>query len=109
MVSIEHLARLSISKVREVIWIEGTLFQIQPMIYFLKDQIRLKNKEKANKLRRRVDHVVLQDEVLHMRGVSSTLLQCIDGKEANYVIRKVHERVFGNHTRGLELVHKILR
>lgn len=98
VVPIKHLVVWSISKGEGVMWTEGPLSWMQPIIVFLKDHTILENKEEANKLRRKVAHYVLQDEVLYKKWFSSPLFWCIGGEEASYVLRKVDEGVCSNRT-----------
>lgn len=44
VVSIEYLAKPSIVKGKEVMWIDGTLLWMQPIIYFLKEKTMPDNK-----------------------------------------------------------------
>ena len=49
------------------------------------------------------------DEVLYKRGFSQPYLRSLAPDESNYVLRKVHEGVCGNHSRARSLVHKVVR
>ncbi|XP_075657059.1 uncharacterized protein LOC142627140 [Castanea sativa] len=51
----------------------------------------------------------LSGEVLYKRNHDSTLLQCVDAPEANYLMEEVHEGLLGAHTNGPLLARKILR
>ena len=43
------------------------------------------------------------------KGFSRPYLRCLIPDEVDYVMRKVHEGVCGNHSRARLLVHKIIR
>ena len=43
------------------------------------------------------------------RGFFTPILKCIAGKDADYVLREVHEGVYGNHIGGRALAGKVLR
>ena len=76
---------------------------------YLKDGRLSKAKDEARKLRVRAAKYVLLDEVLHKRGFSQPYLRYLAPDEANYVLRKVHEGVYGNHSRARSLIHKVVR
>ena len=48
-------------------------------------------------------------KVLYKRGFSQPYLRCLAPDEANYILRKVHERAYGNHSGARALVHKVVR
>ena len=51
----------------------------------------------------------LSREVLYKRNHDSTLLQCIDAPEANYLIDEMHGSLLGAHASGPLLARKIIR
>ncbi|XP_022871364.1 uncharacterized protein LOC111390538 [Olea europaea var. sylvestris] len=109
IVPIEHLSNPSIFGGEEVLWIEGTLLWMQPIIAYLKEQSLPASRSEARKLRRRVAHFVLQEDVIYKRGFTSPLLQCIGGKEAMYILREIHEEICENHSGRMALADKVLR
>ncbi|CAI9782283.1 unnamed protein product [Fraxinus pennsylvanica] len=109
VVPIEHLARPWIEVSETVMWIESAPLWMKPIISDLKDQVLPHQKEEAQKLRRRVAHFILQDNVLYKRGYSLPLLRYIGEEQANYVLREIHEGVYGNHTEGWSLAQKVRR
>ena len=48
-------------------------------------------------------------DVLYKRGFSYPYLRCLGIEEADYVMREVHEGIYGNHSRLRSLVHKLVR
>ena len=46
---------------------------------------------------------------LYKRGFFTPILKCIAGKDADYVLREVHEGVCGNHIGARALAGKVLR
>ena len=46
---------------------------------------------------------------MYKRGFSHPYLRCLSPEEADYVMREVHERIYGNHSRSQSLVHKLIR
>ena len=66
-------------------------------------------KEAARKLKVQAARFVLIKDVLYKRGFSCSYLRCLGPEEADYVIREVHERIYGNHSGLRSLVHKLIR
>ena len=69
----------------------------------------LARKDTARKLKVRESRFVLIKEVLYKRGFSHPYLRCLGPKEANYVMREVHEGIYENHSGARSLVNKLIR
>ena len=80
-----------------------------PIISYLKNGSLLKGKDETRKLRVRLARYVLLNEVMYKRGFSQPYLRCLSPEEANYVLREVHEKAYGNHSRARSLIHKVVR
>lgn len=80
-----------------------------PIIWYLCDEVESTSKGEARKLNYKASHYVLIDDMLYKRGHSMPLLKCLDHDEVNYMLRKGHEGVCGNHFAGRSLIHKVLR
>ena len=65
--------------------------------------------KETRRVRYKSARYVIYDDVLYMRGFNTHLLKCIDGDECNYILREVHEGIYGNHSGGSSLAQKILR
>ena len=76
---------------------------------YLKDGILPDEKEAARKLKVRAAKFVLIKDVLYKRGFSRLYLRCLGNDEADYVMREVHEGIYGNHSGLRSLVHKLMR
>ncbi|XP_075654862.1 uncharacterized protein LOC142625037 [Castanea sativa] len=79
-----------------------------PIVAYLKEGKLPDNKEDARKLKVKVARFVLIKDVLYKRGFSRPYLRCLGRREADYVMREVHEGVCGNHSGLRSLVHKLL-
>ena len=66
------------------------------------------SKEAARKLNVQTTLFVLIKDVLYKRDFSHLYLKCISLEEADYVMKEVHERICGNHSRLRSLVHKLI-
>ena len=80
-----------------------------PIMSYLKDGRLSKAKDEARKLKVRAAKFVLLDEVLYKRGFSQPYLRYLAPDEANYMLREVHEGVYGNHSGARSLIHKVVR
>jgi len=60
-------------------------------------------------LRRLASKFVLNGDVLYKRNHDLVLLKCVDAKEAELILKEVHERTFGTHMNGHSMARKILR
>ena len=78
------------------------------IVTYLKDGRLLEKRDEAKKLRIGLTKYILIDEVLYKRGFSQLYLRCLAPDEANYVLREVHEKARGNHSRARALIHKVV-
>ena len=82
---------------------------ITPIVGYLKEGKLPQGRDEARKLRIKSTKYVLMDEVLYKKGFFQPYLRCLAPDEANYVLREVHERAYGNHSKARSLVHKVVR
>lgn len=108
MVPVGHLFMFSIAT-EEIMWVDGILTWMQPIIAYLKDKLLSNNIEEAYKLRRRSVHFVFLDDVLYKRGFSSSILRDVRREEATYIFYEIYEGVCCNHSKGLALARQALR
>ena len=80
-----------------------------PLIAYLRSGILPDGKDAARKLKVQASRFVLIKDVLYKRGFSRSYLRCLSHDEADYVIREVHEGIYGNHLGAQSLVHKLIR
>ena len=60
-------------------------------------------------LRRFSAKFFLSNRILYKRNHDSTLLHCVDKKEAEKIMEDMHEGIFGTHSNGHIMAKKILR
>jgi len=60
-------------------------------------------------LRRLATKFILNGEVLYKRNHDMVLLRCVDAKEAELILKEIHEGAFGTHMNGHSMARKILR
>ncbi|RDY02452.1 hypothetical protein CR513_14085, partial [Mucuna pruriens] len=82
---------------------------MSPLMAYLRDKIKPKDPVKAKKLIKEVARYIIIGGELYRRGFSFPLLRCIEGEEACYVIKEVHEGLCGSHIEGRALASKIAR
>ena len=79
-----------------------------PLISYLKNGILPDGREAARKLMVQAMRFILMKDVLYKKGFSHPYLRCLDPEEADYVMRKVHEGICGNHLGSLLLAYKLI-
>ena len=80
-----------------------------PLIAYLRTGILLDGKDAVRKMKVQTSRFVLIRDVLYKRGFSRPYLRCLSHDEADYVMREVHEGIYGNHSGAWSLVHKLIR
>ena len=65
-------------------------------------------KEAVRKLKVQATRFALIKDILYKRGFSRPYLRCLCNEEADYIMRKVHEGICGNHSGSRLLVHKLV-
>ncbi|XP_050290030.1 uncharacterized protein LOC126728209 [Quercus robur] len=80
-----------------------------PLIAYLKARVLPDEKGAARKLKVQASRFMLIKDILYKRGFSRPYLRCLCKEEVNYVMRKVHEGICGNHSGARSLVHKLIR
>ena len=82
---------------------------MDPIWDYLIDGRLLDDQKEASKIRTRSARFTNHKGSLYKRGFFTSILKCITGKDANYVLREVHEGVCGNHIGARTLAGKVLR
>ena len=82
---------------------------MDPIWDYLIDGLLPDYPKEASKLRTRSSRFTIRKGSLYKRGFFTPILKCIAGKDADYVLREVHEGVCGNHIRARTLAGKALR
>ena len=80
-----------------------------PLVSYLKNSALLDAMEAARKLKIQAARFVMIRDVLYKRSFSRPYLRCLGLEEVDYVMRKVHEGIGGNHSGSRSLVHKLIR
>ena len=70
-----------------------------PIIRYLKEGWLPEDETEARKIQIRAARFVIIDDVLYRRGYSLPYLRCTSLEEADYILREIHEGIYGNHGR----------
>ncbi|RDY06983.1 hypothetical protein CR513_08953, partial [Mucuna pruriens] len=97
----ESIGRLTVEE-PDVGCVEERTTWMSPLIMYLRDEILSKDPAQAKRLIKEATRTVQE-------SFSFPLLRCIEGEEARYVIKEVHEGACGSHIRGRVLASKIAR
>ena len=65
--------------------------------------------KEASKLRARSGRFTVHWGALYKRGFSTPILKCVRKEDANYILKEVHEGIYGNHIGARTVVGKTLR
>ena len=77
---------------------------MEPILDYLIDERLPDDPKEASKIRTRSARFTN-----HKGGFFTPILKCIEGKDADYILREVHEGVCGNHIRARALAEEVLR
>ncbi|XP_074327587.1 uncharacterized protein LOC141665500 [Apium graveolens] len=69
-----------------------------PILAYIKEGMLPDEKNEARRAKYKAARYAIYDGILYRRGFSVPLLKCIEGEECNYIIRKVHMGICGNHS-----------
>lgn len=86
---------------------EGPTWMTPIIGYLLRGELP-QDKAEARTLRMRVAHYTFLARQLYKRGFSNPLLKCVTIDQGLYVMREIHEGVYGNHSGKRSLLHKIV-
>ena len=107
---VKYLAEPSIDPYgKEVTPIESEPSWMDPIWDYLIDGRPPDDPKEASKIRTRSAMFINHKGSLYKRGFFTPILKCIAGKDADYVLREVHEGVCGNHIGARALAGKVLR
>ena len=76
---------------------------------FLIQGVLLPDEDEPRHLKWKASYYVILDGKLFKRGLTTPLLKCLNNQQANYVIRELHEVIYGLYTRGRSLATKVVR
>ena len=69
---------------------------MDPIWDYLVDGILPSDPKEASKLKTRSARFAIYRGTLYKRGFSTPILKCVGKEDTNYVLREVHEGIYGN-------------
>ena len=107
---VEHLAEPSIDLYgEEVSPVTSEPSWMDPIWDYVIEGMLPNDPKEASKLITRSTRFTIHKGSFYKRGFFTPILKCIAGKDADYVLREVHEGVCGNHIGARVLAGKALR
>ena len=79
-----------------------------PIVSYLRNGMLPEDCNVSRKLEVKASRFVLIRDILYKRGFFRPYLRCLAPAKVDYVMRKVHEGVCGNHLGANSLVHKLI-
>ena len=109
-VPVEHLSEPSISTNSKEISLVTSMPSWMDSIWdYLVDGTLPDDPKEASKLRTRSARFTIHRGTLYKRGFSTPILKCVGEEDSNYILREVHEGIYGNHIGAWALIGKTLR
>ena len=69
-----------------------------PIVLYLRDSTLIDGKEATRKLKVQAAWFILIKDILYKRGFSQPYLRCLTTEKADYVMKEVHEGIYGNYS-----------
>jgi len=106
---IESLPQRSIDEAVEHLCLDLEPSWLDPFISYLKEGKLPDNDVEAREVKRRAQKFVLINEEMYKRSFTQPLLKCVRPREADYILREIHEGICGSHIGARTLYQKALR
>ena len=107
---VDHLSKPSVDlNNEEVSPVMSEPSWMDPIWDYLIEGLLPKDLKEASKLRSRSTRFIIHRGALYKRGFFTPILKCIAKEDTDYVLREVHEGVWGNHIEARALAGKVLR
>ena len=82
----------------DVTYVQSKSSWMDPILAFIRDGKLLPNQSEARNIRVRSSRFTILNDELYKKGVFPTYSKCLGSEDATYVLREIHERVYGNHS-----------
>ncbi|XP_076903888.1 uncharacterized protein LOC143559074 [Bidens hawaiensis] len=107
-IRVEVLDRPSVPQHKVLVIQTGVESWMTPIMAYLTSGAPLEEKAVARKIRHKALNYRMQDGILYRRYFLSPLLRCVDAEDTNYLIREVHEGIYGLHAGYRMVVAKLM-
>lgn len=82
---------------------------MDPIVKLLKEDILLKERSEADKVRRKATRVWLsKNQKLYKHSYSESYLLCTHLEVAESLLEELHKKICESHTEGRSLAHKVI-
>ncbi|KAL5541717.1 hypothetical protein UlMin_009427 [Ulmus minor] len=81
----------------------------KPYIDYLTKGLVPEDKAEELKIRRHAVKYLIKEDCLYQKAYNGDMLRCVNGQEANEVLREIHEGDCGEHQGGRRLYEEVLR
>ena len=89
--------------------VDYTPYWVDPILEYLTKGKIPEDKNEARRIKYQANRYTVLDEKLYRRGYTMPYLRCLRPDEADYVLREIHEGVYGNHSGKRSLAQKAIR
>ena len=93
----------------EVSAIEEEETWMTPIVWYLKDNILLENRNESRKIKKQAARYFLSQEVIYRRSFTGPYLRCVTPRKAARILVELHEEDCGSHSSGRTLVLRAKR
>ena len=110
LIPVEHLLKPLVSIDNgEVSPVMSELSWMDPIWDYLMEGTLPSDPKEASKLISKLARFTVHQGTLYKRGFSTPILKCVGKEDANYILREVHEGIYGNDIGARTLAGKTLR
>ena len=81
---------------------------MDPIVTYIKDGTLPPDPSEARKIKVRSFKFTILNDELYKRGFSQPYLNCLDSKDATYVLSEIHKGICGNHSGPQSLMGKVV-
>ena len=81
---------------------------MDPIVLFLNEDILLEEKSESEKVQRKTQFWLFEDQKLYKRSFVGPYLLCIFPEASELLLEELHEGICGSYTRDKSLSHKVL-
>ncbi|XP_059436368.1 uncharacterized protein LOC132169334 [Corylus avellana] len=106
---VQILLKLAINKERMVLAIEVMPKWAEELVEFLAKGTLPTNKKKVVQLRTMAARFSMVNGTIYKRRFMLPILKCVSKEEGDYILREIHEGIYGSHLGARMLAHKAVR
>ncbi|GFS31435.1 hypothetical protein Acr_00g0017290 [Actinidia rufa] len=108
-IPLEFLANPNIKVAKSVFHAEEGLMWMDDILVYHQDGTLPQDKLQARRIQYKSARFCILNGILYKRSFSRPLLRCLRPNEGEYVMKEIHEGIYGNHSRARSLARKTVR